>query len=98
MTLKKALSDYAWCILPYLHYKGRHTYFFFSGRTTKGVERVNPPDHYAKNHFFSLKSGCFSPKIGKKTKKFQNPFQAIITLKKREKKWHGPLSHWCREG
>ena len=24
-------------------------------------------------------------------------FQAIIRLKKK-KKWHGPLSHWCREG
>ena len=29
----------------------------------------------------------------------QNPFQAIIRLKqKNKKKWHGPLSHWCREG
>ena len=27
---------------------------FFSGRTTKGVGRVNPPDHLAKNHYFFL--------------------------------------------
>ena len=26
--------------------------FFFSGRATKGVGRVNPPDHKAKNTFF----------------------------------------------
>ena len=38
---------------------------FLSGRTTKGVLRVNPPDHFGKKHFF-LKSGCFSPKIGGK--------------------------------
>ena len=25
---------------------------FFSGRATKGVGRVNPPDHSAKNNFF----------------------------------------------
>ena len=50
--------------------------FFFSVRSTKGIGRVNPPDH-----FFFIKSGLFSPKIGKK-----------------RKKWHGPLSHWCREG
>ena len=41
--------------------------FLFNGRTTKGVERVNP--------------GYFSPKIGKKKKNCQNPFQAIIRLK-----------------
>ena len=70
----------------------------FSGRTTKGVGRVNPPDHLAKNQFFSLKSDCFSQKIGKKRKSCQNPFQAIIRLKKKKKRWHGPLSHWCREG
>ena len=27
----------------------------FSGRTIKGVGRGNPPDHYAKKHFFSIK-------------------------------------------
>ena len=48
--------------------KGRHTkkVFFFSGRTTKRVGRVNPPDHQAKKHFFSYKWRKFSPKIGKK--------------------------------
>ena len=47
-----------------------------------------------------MKSGCISPKIGKKKKNCQNPFQAITykTKKKKKKKWHGPLSHKCREG
>ena len=58
---------------------------FFSGTTTKGVGRVNPTDHYAKTHFFSLKSGCFSQKIGTKRKNRQNPFHAIIRLIKRKK-------------
>ena len=49
---------------------------FFSGRTIKGVGKVNLPDHFAKKHFFSLKSGCFSPKLGRKIKNCQNPFQA----------------------
>ena len=33
-------------------------------------------------------------------KNCQNPFLAIIRhkTKKKKKKWHGPLSHWCREG
>ena len=31
-------------------------------------------------------------------KNCQNPFQAILRLKKKKKKWYGPLSHWCREG
>ena len=53
-----------------------------SGRTTKGVGRVNPLDHYAKNHFLAQK-------LGRKRKNSQNPFQAIIRLKN---KWHGPHS------
>ena len=53
----------------------------FSDRTTKGGERVNPPDLSNKT-LFSLKSGCFSPKIWKKRKIWQNPFQAIIRLNK----------------
>ena len=44
------------------------------------------------NKIFAKK--ILSPKIGEK-KNCQNPIQAIIRLKK---KWHGPLSHWCREG
>ena len=47
--------------------------------------------------FFYEVRHFFSQKIGEK-KICQNPFQAIIRLKKKEKKWHGPLSHWCREG
>ena len=37
--------------------------------------------------------------MGGKRKNCQNPSQAIIRLKKEEKKkWYGSLSHWCREG
>ena len=51
--------------------------FFFSGRTTKSVGRVSPPDHEAKNTFFS-KIRLFKPKNWEE-KKIQNPFQAIIS-------------------
>ena len=34
----------------------------------------------------------------RRKKNCRNPFEAIIRLKKEEKKWYGPLSHWCREG
>ena len=56
---------------------------FFSGQTTKGVGRVNPRPLSKKTLFF-YKFGFFSPKIGEK-KNCQNPFQAIIRLKKRKK-------------
>ena len=38
------------------------------------------------------------PKIGERKTNCQNPFQAIIRLKKKKKKWHGLLNHWCRDG
>ena len=41
----------------------------------------------SKKHFFSLKSDCISPKIGKKKKNCQNPLQAIIRLKKKKLAW-----------
>ena len=45
-------------------------------------------DTHNKKCFFS------GQKLGKKRKNCQNPFQAIIRLKKRrKKKWKGPLSH-----
>ena len=62
---------------------------FFSGRTTKGVGRVNPPDHKikSKKKCFFLNSDCFIPKLGgKKRKTCQNPFQAIIRIIKKYKK------------
>ena len=46
----------------------------------------------------SLARKHYLPFLAQKLEKFffcQNPFQAIIRLKK---KWYGPLSHWCREG
>ena len=56
---------------------------FFSVRTTKeGCREDKSPWTLSKKHFFSLKSDCFSPKIGKKKKKTLNPFQAIIRQKK----------------
>ena len=55
---------------------------FSSGRTTKGVRRVNSPDLLAKKHFFS-KIRLFQPKNWKEKEKIVD---------------HGPLSHWCREG
>ena len=67
---------------------------FFSGRTTKGVGRVNPLTTKQKNTFF-LKSGCFSPKIGKKKKKLS---KSVSGHYKTKKKWHVPLSHWCWKG
>ena len=46
-----------------------------------------PPRSLSKKNLFYLKFGCFSPKIGRKReKKNQNPFQAIIRLKKKRKK------------
>ena len=56
-------------------------------------EYKHPLDHQAKNHFFILKSSCFSPKIVKKKKKLS---KSVLGYYKK-KKWHGPLSHWCRE-
>ena len=55
---------------------------FFSGRTTKGVGRVNlpPPATKKKNYFFSLNSGCFSPKIVKKKN-----LSTSVRLKKNKK-------------
>ena len=43
------------------------------------------------------KKNFLAQKLEKK-KICQNPFHAIVRLKKKKKKWHGPLSHWCREG
>ena len=63
-----------------------------------GCREGKPPWPLSKKPLFFLKSGCFSPKIDKKKKKCQNPFQAIIRQKRKKKKWHGPISHWCREG
>ena len=54
--------------------------FFFSGWTTKGVGRVNPPHH------FFLQSGCYSPKIGKKKKKMPKSVIGYYTTKKKEEK------------
>ena len=49
---------------------------------------------FAKRQLFSLKSGCFSPQIGKKKKKLSKPVSGYYkTKKKKKKKWHGPLSH-----
>ena len=56
---------------------------FFESRTTKGVGRVNPSDHKAKKPFFSLKSGCYSPKIGRKKKKLS---KSVSGYYKKEKK------------
>ena len=48
---------------------------FFSGPTTKGVGRVNPPTTKQNTTFF-YKFGFFSPKIGEK-KNCQNQLQVI---------------------
>ena len=58
---------------------------FLSVRTTKGVGRVTPLTT-------KQKSGYLAQSL-RKIKNCQNPFQAIIRLKKEKKKWHGPLSH-----
>ena len=50
-----------------------------------GPLRVSGSKPLAKKPLFFLKSGCHSPKIGKKRKKFKNPFQAIIRLKKKKR-------------
>ena len=74
---------------------------FFSGRTTKGVGRVSPLTTKQKTTFFSLKTGCFSPKIGKKKTKLSKSVSGIsgfCKTKKINKKGYGPLSHECREG
>ena len=41
---------------------------FFSGRTTKSLGRVNPPDHQAKTTFFS-KIRLFKPQNGEEKEK-----------------------------
>ena len=65
---------------------------FFSGLTTKGVGRVNPPDHKAKKHFFSINPAFLAQKIEKK--KLSNSVSGYYkTKKKRKKKWNGPQSH-----
>ena len=47
----------------------------------------------SKKKLFSLKSGCFSPKIGKKKKKkkMSKSVSGYYETKKKKKKWHGPL-------
>ena len=73
---------------PYIR-EDTHKKVFFSGRTTKGVGRLTPPptspDHYAKKHFFSINPAFLAQKFERK-KNCQNPFQAIIRLKKRGEK------------
>ena len=60
---------------------------FFSGRTTKGVQRLTPsPRQLRKKPFFSINQAFLAQKL---EKKWQNPFQAIMRLK-RKRKWHGP--------
>ena len=54
--------------------------------TTKSVGRVNPTDHLAKNHFFSIKSGCFSPKIGKKKTKLSKSVSGYYKIKRKKEK------------
>jgi hypothetical protein len=39
----------------------------------------------------------FSPKIGEE-KNLSKSVSGYYKTKKNKKKWHGPLSHWCREG
>ena len=45
------------------------------------VGRVDLPDHQAKKTFFPLKSGCFSPKIGKKKKKLSKSVSGYFKTK-----------------
>ena len=53
--------------------------------------------HFSPNfHEFTGSKTIFAKKNREK-KNCQNPFQAIVRLKKEKEKWHGPLSHWCRE-
>ena len=47
-------------------------------------------DTHKKSVYFS---GWTTKSVERKRKNCQNPFQAIIRLKRKEKKWHGPLSH-----
>jgi hypothetical protein len=75
---------------------------FFSGRTTKGVGRGNPPDHLAKKHFFSINGenspgSCimkilfyevrhFSPNFHEFTALFRKQYFAFFSPKIGEKK------------
>ena len=65
--------------------------FFFNGRTTKRVGRVNPLSNMEKI-FFPPKIRLFKPK---NCEEFflSESVSAIIRLKKILKKGHGPLSH-----
>ena len=53
-------------------------------------------DHEAKNHFFFYKSGFLAQKLEKKMSKSVSGYYK--TKKKKNKKWHGTLSHQCRDG
>ena len=60
-----------------------------SGFLVVGPLWAYPLTNKQKNTFFSLKSGCFSPKNGKKKKKLS---KSVSGSYKTKKKWHGPLS------
>ena len=66
--------------------KDTHKTVFFCGRTNKSVGMVNHPYHKAKKLFFSLKSGCFRRKIGKKKKKMSESVAGYYKTKKKEEK------------
>ena len=59
--------------------------FFFSGRTTKGVGRLNPTTTKQKKTFFSINPAFLAQKFEKK-KNGKNPLQAIIRLKNKTTK------------
>ena len=49
--------------------------------------------------YLPKKIAFFSPKIGEEKNKLSKSVSGYYKTKtKEEKKWHGPLSHWCREG
>ena len=56
---------------------------FFSGRTTKGVGRVDPPPRPLSKKTLPA---VLAQNLGRKRKNCQNPFQVIIRLKKGRKK------------
>ena len=54
--------------------------------------------HFRPNFHEFIGSPFLSPKVGRKKKMSKSVSGYYKTKKKKKKKWHGPLSHWRREG
>ena len=51
-----------------------------------------------RKQYLRKKIAIFSTKIGEEKNLSKSVSGYYKTKKKKKKKWHGPLSHWCREG